>query len=135
MNCYKRITAFLVIIAFLFSFTNSVYATEQISDNTYVYIDGNIEIEIQYSKLSEEQLTRIVSLFTTTRESTNISSYGLTCTLFGHKITTSLTNVTTHNVYNSYPYCERNQYSVDLCERCDYSNTTLIQTSRVGCCS
>lgn len=134
LNYCKKLTAFILIFALLFSFSTSIYATDG-NLYTYTYIEGNMEIEIQYSDLSEDQLLRIVSLFINDNEYNDSSSYGLTCTLFGHDITTTATNVTNHYVYESYPYCELNQYNVDICERCDYSKTTLINVDRVGCCS
>lgn len=104
------------------------------SDHTYIYQSGNIEITITHSGLSEEKLLYIAQILESENNTSNTQTYGLTCTLFGHKLVTSTSEVITHMVYDTYPYCKRECYNVTSCERCDYIETELISTERVGCC-
>ena len=104
------------------------------NDNTYMYQSNNVEITITHSGLSEEKLLHIAQMLESRRSNTDTQTYGLTCTLFGHKLTVVESKVVTHMVYDTYPYCMAEYYDVTACERCDYMETELSSTERVGCC-
>lgn len=61
--------------------------------------------------------------------------YGLTCTIFGHKIETTTVAAVTHKAKATSPRCLREIYDVDNCTRCDYTNSTLITSSYIVCCA
>ena len=104
------------------------------SNSTYTYQSGNIQITIIHSGLSEEKLLYIVQLLESGETKADSQTYGLTCTLFGHKLVTTKDEVITHMVYDTYPHCKREYYNTTICERCDYAEVELISTSAVGCC-
>lgn len=106
----------------------------QASDSTYTYQSDHIEITITHSGLSEEQLLYIVQLLESGETKVDAQTYGLTCTLFGHKLVTTVNEVITHMVYDTYPHCKRECYNTTICERCDYAEVELISTEAVGCC-
>lgn len=56
------------------------------------------------------------------------------CDLFGHKLQTSRLNATTHRVYTDQPRCEKIEFDMDSCTRCDYFKTTIISKQRIPCC-
>ena len=129
----KKITKMLALIfAMVFAFASVVNAT----NTTYIYQENNIDITITHSELSEEKLLHIAHLIMSGERANDAQIYGLMCTIFGHKLVTTKSEVTTHMVYDTYPHCERKHYSTTICERnnCNYAETELLSTSKVGCC-
>ena len=63
------------------------------------------------------------------------TTYGLTCTLFGHKIETTSVTAVKHKVLATAPRCRREIYDVDNCTRCDYTKSTLKTSSYIDCCA
>lgn len=129
MKKINRILSLLLLTVFIFTITVSA------NSNTYIYTDGNIEIKITHPELSEEKILQIINVLINHENSKNAQPFGLTCTLFGHKLSTSVATITDHMVYDSYPYCKNQIYDVSICERCDYTETILVATERVGCCT
>lgn len=127
----KKITK---IIALIMAAVFIAVPVTQASNNTYTYQSGNIEITITHSGLSEEKLLYIVQLLESGETKVDSQTYGLTCTLFGHKLVTTVNEVITHMVYDTYPHCKRECYNTTICERCDYAEVELISTEAVGCC-
>ena len=122
------------IIALILVAVFAVVPVTHASDHTYIYQSNNIEITIVHSGLSEEKLLYIAQILESKNNTSNTQTYGLTCTIFGHKLVTSTSEVTTHMVYDTYPHCKLESYNVTSCERCDYIETELISTDAVGCC-
>ena len=121
-----------VLIAMVFAFASAVNAT----DTTYIYQENNIEITITHSGLSEEKLLHIAQLHILGETANEAQTYGLMCTLFGHKLVTTTDEVVTHMVYETYPHCERKYYKTTTCERnnCNYAEVELLVTEAIGCC-
>lgn len=128
MKKFTKILALILVAVFIA--TPITHA----SNATYVYQLENIEIKITHSGLSEEKLLYIVQLLESGETKADSQTYGLTCTLFGHKLVTTKDEVITHMVYDTYPHCKREYYNTTICERCDYAEVELISTSAVGCC-
>lgn len=62
-------------------------------------------------------------------------SYGLLCTLFGHKYgEESGVDVITHKVRTSAPRCRRERYLVKICTRCEDMVSTLMSQDYIFCC-
>lgn len=62
-------------------------------------------------------------------------TYGLMCTLFGHKYgEEGFVDVITHKVRASAPRCRSERYLVKVCTRCDDMATTLISQTYISCC-
>ena len=130
MKKLTKMIALLLVAAF--SFASAVHATE----STYVYQEDNIEIRIAHNGLSEEKLLHISQLLLSGEANTDTQTYGLMCTLFGHKLVTAEDQVIIHMVYETYPCCERKYYETTTCERnnCNYAEIELLSTDKVGCC-
>lgn len=129
MKRYTRITAFFMLLVFVL--TPITHA----SNTTYVYVSENVEVKITHPGLTEEKLLYIAQILASGETNPETQTYGLTCTLFGHKLTSTISEVTTHMVYDTYPHCECKTYESNVCERCDYMETELISTTSVGCCT
>ena len=125
----KIIALFLSIV---FTFASTVNAT----NNTYIYQENNIEITIKHSGLSEEKLLHIAHLLISEETTNDVQTYGLMCTLFGHKLITTQDEVVRHMVYDTYPHCESKYYRTTTCERnnCNYAEVELLSVESIGCC-
>ena len=128
MKKIKKTIALLFVMVFAFA------STVNAINPTYVYQENNIEITVTHSGLSEEKLLHIAQLLISGEPHSDMQTYGLMCTLFGHKLATTTNEVVTHMVYDTYPHCERKYYHVTVCERCNYSEVELISTEKIGCC-
>lgn len=105
-------------------------AKESTTNNT------NIEIIIN-DEISEETKAKIERYFASGEPTTDTgaSTYGLTCTLFGHKTESSIVETITHKVSSTSPRCLEKTYSYEACTRCDYENSQLISSMYIVCCS
>lgn len=99
-------------------------------------INNNVEIVI-HTEVSAETESKIEKHFASGEPATdNISSaYGLTCTLFGHKIEGTAVSAITHKVRSTSPRCKKETYNYEACTRCDYETSELVATVYIVCCS
>ena len=99
--------------------------------------DKNIEIIILDENVSAETKAKIEKYFANGEPATDdgATTYGLTCTLFGHKLQSSTVATVTHKVSATAPRCVRRTYDYDACTRCDYETSTLAGTEYIVCCS
>ena len=105
-------------------------AKEEVNNNSGIVIIINDEV-------SEETKAKIEKYFATGEPATeNIATtYGLTCTLFGHKLENSAVDVITHKVSATAPRCLCKTYNYHACTRCDYETSELIDTEYIFCCA
>lgn len=95
----------------------------------------HIEIIIENENISEETREKIIAFYSDGgAEKEGISTYGLTCTLFGHKIESSAISTVTHKVRTTSPRCLKKVYNYESCTRCDYETSTLKGQSYITCC-
>ena len=97
---------------------------------------SDVTIIIHNEDISEETKEKLIAFYSNpeTHDDT-ASTYGLTCTLFGHKLESSMTTVITHKVRTTAPRCQEKRYNYESCTRCDYENSTLIGTTYIYCCA
>ena len=121
----KKIFAILLSVSFILgAMSVTVNAADSFEEPTIEFIfNEGTSAEIQ---------ERIIADFT--GEDDGAATYGLTCTLFGHKLDTGTTATVTHNARTTAPRCLRNTYNYEICSRCDYSNYTLIGSTYISCC-
>ena len=98
--------------------------------------DKNIEIIIN-DEVSAETKLKIERYFASGESATDkeASTYGLTCTLLGHKLENSVVDVITHKVRTTSPRCVKKTYAYQACTRCDYETSELAATVYIVCCS
>lgn len=126
----KKIIALILVIVSLFSVMSiSVYA-EGTEENTVTVTVNDVEFVFDADTSEEFRSKAIAHYF----NHDGTVTYGLTCTLFGHKLENSLTYAITHKVRSTDPRCYRETYNTEVCSRCDYTNSTLISTSYISCC-
>lgn len=96
----------------------------------------NVEIIIN-NEVSAETKQKIENYFANGEPATDdaATTYGITCTLLGHKITSTSVDVITHKIRTTSPRCVRKTYNYEECSRCDYETSDLIATVYIVCCS
>lgn len=95
----------------------------------------HIEIYIENENLSEETIEKIVAFYSNGgEEKDGVTTYGLTCTLFGHKLESATVSTVTHKVRSSSPRCLEKTYDYESCTRCDYESSTILTSKYIACC-
>lgn len=127
----KRIFAILLVLTLLIC----TFALPVSAKNT---TDKNNDIEIIiHDEVSEETREKIERYFANGEpvENDGATTYGLTCTLLGHKIECVAVSTINHKVRTTSPRCLKNTYDYEECTRCDYEKSTLINSIYIVCCS
>lgn len=128
----KKIIALIMVVVSLFSVMSiSVYA-EGSEENTVTVTVNDVEFVFD-ADTSEEFRNRAIAHYFG-HEDDGATAYGLTCTLFGHKLENSITSATTHKARATDPRCLRQRFNTEVCTRCDYTNSTLIDSTYISCC-
>ena len=95
----------------------------------------HIEIIIENENISEETRSKIINFYINGgEEQEKISTYGLTCTLFGHKLETTGVAKITHKARSTTPRCLKKIYDYSTCTRCDYEESVLASSEYIVCC-
>ncbi len=131
----KIISLFMAAILCVLSATVITSATAETADSSVVIVSEGVEytVEFENTTLSDEQKQAIAERLIGDKND-GIQTYGLMCTLFGHKTEQSTVGVITHKVRTSSPRCKREAYLVTICTRCDYQEQKLTSTSYIVCC-
>lgn len=128
----KRIIALIMAIVSLFCVMSVSAGAEGVDEGTVTVIVNETEFIFDADTTEEFRDKFIANYFN--GEDDGATAYGLTCTLFGHKIETTSVTAVTHNVRTTAPRCRRDTYSVDNCTRCDYTKSTLTRSVYIACC-
>ena len=127
----KKIIALILVVASVFSVMSiSAYAEDENANSVTVVANG-VEFIFEADTSEEFRNEFITDYFGGDDEA---STYGLTCTLFGHDIETSIVTTVTHKERATAPRCLEKTYEVENCTRCDYSNSVLIYSRYISCC-
>lgn len=127
----KRIFAvFLVLTLLTCTFALPASAKNTTNENTEIEIIINDEV-------SEETKVKIEKYFANGQpgEIDGTTTYGLTCTLLGHKIECTSVYTIEHKVRATSPRCLKKTYDYEECTRCDYEQATLVDREYIICCS
>ncbi len=126
----NRFIAMLMALAITISlFVIPASATEAEEPHTHV------EVYFEDETLSEEFKEKATAYFLNGATDENAATYGLTCTLFGHKLETVQTTSITHKARTTAPRCLKRTYEYSACTRCDYETSTLVSTAYIHCCA
>ena len=130
----KRFLAIFMVLSILMSLFAIPTSAAEPEDN---HNHEHIEIIFEDENLSEEFKAKATAYFLNggSEVDDEPATYGLTCTLFGHKITSVTTHLYKHKVRSTSPRCARETYAYDSCERCDYENSVLLSTVYISCCA
>lgn len=97
--------------------------------------NSDIEIIIENENISAETKAKIEKYYLAENHNDGATTYGLTCTLLGHKLESSTVAVITHKVRATSPRCLKKVYDYEACTRCDYETSEVISTLYIACCS
>lgn len=129
----KKILAVILAIASVFSIATFSASAENATDNTIIITRGDTDYIFE-AGVSDDLMNRYIYVIETEHDCDDTATYGLMCTLFGHKLETSSAITVTHNARTAAPRCLRRTYSVEACTRCDYTSQTLLDSTYISCC-
>lgn len=128
----KKIIALVLVVVSLFSVMSISAYAEDTNENAVTITINDIEFVFDADTSEEFRNKAIAHYFNHNDNST--STYGLTCTLFGHKLESSVITAITHKAKATDPRCLQETYNVETCSRCDYTNSTLLDATYISCC-
>lgn len=129
----KRIISLIMAIVSLFYVMSVSVGAEGLDEGTVTVTVNETEFIFDAETTEDFREKFIAHYFNS--EDDGVTVYGLTCTLFGHKIETTTVAAVTHKAKATSPRCLREIYDVDNCTRCDYTKSTLIASSYIVCCA
>ena len=125
----KKFVSILMVVIIVFAFVVSTYASSQ----TNIYeLDGYTVIFEENTPLDEARKQQIANELVYGDD--GIQTYGLMCTLFGHKYESHYVDVINHRFSATNPRCKQETYEVNICTRCDDSTTELAYYTFISCC-
>lgn len=126
----KSLFAILLVITILTCTCVLPASAKEITNNNGIEIIINDEVSV-------ETKAKIEKHFINGEPATDDSAttFGITCTLLGHKLDPSSVSVITHKVSATAPRCVRKTYLYQACTRCDYETSELIDTEYIYCCA
>lgn len=130
----KKFLALILALTSVFSLATFSASAESSDENTTVIIKGDVEYIFE-ADASEDLINSFIESCENeehTHEGT--STYGILCTLLGHKLESSTVQTITHNARTTAPRCLKKIYTVETCSRCDYSTKTLTNSLYIYCC-
>lgn len=127
----KKLFALIMTIALVFGVISISASAEETSEN--IIINDGQTVFIFENGLSSEMQNRFIADYYNLDDD-GAETYGLTCTLLGHKLESTTAITITHKVRTSAPRCLREYYTHEACSRCDYSNSTLFHSEYISCC-
>lgn len=128
----KKIFSLVLVLILVFSVTSISAHAEASAENTVVITVDKIDF-IFSANTSEEFRSNFIAHYMN-HDADDAATYGLTCTLFGHKLESSLVTTITHKAKASDPRCLQETFNHEACSRCDYSTSTLISGTYISCC-
>ena len=133
MSKTKRIiTLTLTIVLSIFTCIN--ISANNIENN--IITINNVDVQFQNdSCFTNEQKQFIADNIVNSSSENNISTYGLTCTLFGHKYNTENVTTTTHCAKAAAPRCLVEEWEISVCSRCEDTISTNTANYYIYCCS
>lgn len=128
-NRILSILLVLVISVTVFITPASAEEAHNHGDVEIIFLDENISEELK------EDITDYILSGEYENGEDETATYGVTCTLLGHKIEISKTHVIKHKVNATAPRCYKQYVTIETCARCDYHNSTVTQAEFVNCCA
>ncbi len=127
----KIISLILVVVSLLSVMSISVYAEDTV-ENTITVIENETTFVFDANTTEDFRNKFIDHYFS--HDNNGATTYGLTCTLFGHKLESSVVKAITHKAKATAPRCLQETYEMEVCTRCDYTNPILIGSTYISCC-
>ena len=127
----KKLLSLILVISLALAACLPIYA----QDSTYVYeLGGKTVIFDEATQFSAEQRENIVNLLANGTETEDSETYGLMCTLFGHKYVEESVKTITHCVSDTQPRCFEEVFDIGECSRCGKTYANRISYQYIYCC-
>lgn len=127
----KKLIALILVVISIFSVMSiSVYA-DDVNENT-VTVTVNEVVFVFDADTSEEFRNEFIYHYF--NDDNGVAACGLTCTLLGHKLESSVVTAITHKAKATAPRCLEETFEMQACSRCDYFTRSLISASYISCC-
>ena len=126
----KKIISVLLVIVLLSAMCITSYANES-ANNIFIINNKTIIFDEDSSFTIEEKQFIAELLANPDQEHT---TYGLVCTLLGHKNTTETVHTITHCVDTQSPRCLQENFLITTCSRCGESTVERISYFYITCC-
>lgn len=126
----KRISAFVT--ALLLILVSCMTVSAQESSASIIEIEDTTVIFQENSEFSAEEKQLIAEYIV--NGNNGVSTYGIRCTLFGHKYTEESVITITHCVYPTAPRCLKEFFMIKTCSRCDNTEVERIGYTYIDCC-
>ena len=126
----KKIISLVMVVVSLFLVMSVSASAENTNENTVIVNETEFIFD---ADTSDDFRNKVIADYFNENEE-NATTYGLICTLFGHKLETGVIQVVTHKVRSTDPRCLRERFDTEACTRCDYTNQELISSSYISCC-
>lgn len=127
----KKIIALILVVVSVFSAMSITAYAEDANENTVTVTVNEVKFVFDADTTEDFRNKFIAHYFNYDDEA---STYGLMCTLFGHKLESSVVTTITHKAKSSAPRCLQERFNVEACTRCDYTNSTLLNSTYISCC-
>ena len=127
----KKIISFLLCAIIACTFSLSATAKENSVENTFE--EKEVIEFIHEEGISEELKAKIEHAIL--YGNSNDNARGILCTIFGHDLIETQSTTITHKARTNTPRCLEKIYEIKTCEDCDYTESTLIQSRYIYCCS
>ena len=131
----KRFLVIVMVVAILMSFFIMPTPAADVEES---HNHDHIEIIFEDENLSPELKEKATAYFLNgdaETEDDGIATYGITCSLLGHKLEATTTYTITHKARATAPRCLKRTYTYEACTRCDYEISTLKSTAYIYCCA
>ena len=116
----------LISVSMCFASSSAVFASTLSIGNTDVIFDDTCILSDDVKQHVAESLVY---------GNSGISTYGLSCTIFGHNSTTEYITTVTHYAKNTYPKCFEEIWELEVCSKCGETLTeTRISYCYINCC-
>lgn len=125
----KKIIALILVIVSVFSTMSIAAYAEETNEIT---VTVNETVFVFNADTTEDFRNKFIDHYF--NHDDGAAAYGLTCTLFGHKIESSVVTTVTHKAKATDPRCLEKIYNAETCSRCEYTNSTLLSSVYISCC-
>ena len=129
----KKIIALIMAFVSLFGLVSVSAGALEVDEDTVAVTVNETEFIFDAATTEDFREKFIADYFN--GEGNDIATYGLMCTLFGHKIESSVVSAITHKAKATSPRCLQERYNVEVCSRCDYTKSTKISSNYIVCCA
>lgn len=130
----KKTASIVFLLVLVLAFSICAFADES-TNELYTYVKEGVEYTVDFSgaSFSADKHDAIAQRLLGFADD-KVQTYGLMCSLFGHKYEESTVGVITHKVRTYAPRCLDETYDVKVCSRCDHQEQTLIASTYIICC-